>query len=146
MFITDKLYRDNVSRRGLPIIGARCIIFLVDSPSHNLTKNSNLQYVYHIIFINFVESWQKTCDLFYRRFVHLGIVGIDGWQESPTIHQTPSPWWAIRCSSGMVLIAELALPTVASAEGADQGRCCGDLLNSTDWPRKKLITKLYNLF
>ena len=34
----------------------RWISFLVETPSHGLAKNSNLQYVYHFIFINFVKN------------------------------------------------------------------------------------------
>ena len=71
------------------------IIFLVDTISFGLAKNSNLQYnvVWHFIFINFVEYRQKTHYLLYPRFFHVGVVQIDGWREQLTIQQTHSPWW-----------------------------------------------------
>jgi hypothetical protein len=51
-----------------------------ETPSLGLSKNSNLQYVYHCIFIYFVECWLKTHYLLYCycSFVDVGIVRIDG--------------------------------------------------------------------
>ena len=51
--------------------GESWIIFLVDTISFGLAKNSNLQYIYHFIFINFVEYWQKLIIYFIVGFLTL---------------------------------------------------------------------------
>ena len=46
----------------------------------------------------------------------------------------------------MAVANQPALPPGASSEGVGRGRCARVLFNSADRPRKKLITKLNNLF
>ena len=46
----------------------------------------------------------------------------------------------------MAVANQPALPPGASLEGVGQGRCARVLFNSADQPRKKIITKLNNLF
>ncbi len=46
----------------------------------------------------------------------------------------------------MVVANQPALPPGASSEGVGQGQCVRVLFNLNDRPRKKLITKLNNLF
>ena len=52
----------------------------------------------------------------------------------------------VRRDSGMAVANQPALSPGASSEGVGQGRCERVLFNSADWPRKKIISKLNNLF
>ena len=71
------------------------IIFLEETLRHRLSKYSTLQYVYHFIFLTFLEYWQKTRHPLYLRSLHVGIARIDCWWEQLTIQQTHSPWCGI---------------------------------------------------
>jgi len=46
----------------------------------------------------------------------------------------------------MAVVNQPARPLGASSEGVGRGRCARVLFNSAELPRKKLITKLNNLF
>ena len=93
------------------------IIFLEETLRHGLTKNSTLQYVYHFIFINFVEYWWKTHYQLYRRSHQVGIVGIDGWWEQSTNQQHIHHGGAVCYYIGMVMTNQPTPPPGASTKG-----------------------------
>ena len=53
---------------------------------------------------------------------------------------------AICCYSSMTVANQSPIPPGTSLKGAGRRRCARVLFNLADWPRKKLITNLSNIF
>jgi hypothetical protein len=84
--------------------------------------------------------------LHYRSLIHVGIVPIDGRPPCRPSNKHHHHGGTVCRDSGMAMANQPALPPGASLEGVGVGRCARVSFNSADRPRKKLITKLNNLF
>jgi hypothetical protein len=84
--------------------------------------------------------------LCYCSLIHVGIVELDGRLPCPPSNKHHIHGGAVHCYSELAVANQSPVPPGAFSKGVGQGRCARVLFNLADQLRKKLITKLNNLF
>ena len=82
----------------------------------------------------------------YHSLIHIGIVELDGQPPCRPSNKHNHHGGAICCYSSMTVANQSPIPPGTSLKGAGRRRCARVLFNLADWPRKKLITNLSNIF
>ena len=84
--------------------------------------------------------------LHYRSLIHVGIEELDGRLPCQPFNKHHHHGGAVCCYSGMAVANQSPVPPGASLKGVGRGRCARVLFNLADRPKKKIITKLKDIF